>query len=635
MQTPESEMQTPESEMQTPESDIQTQDSVSSASGSLKDSFEGISRDFTDMEIISKSGTNVLIRAKRYGRWWMLKGLASESADRSACRQMLRKEFETLMQLQHPNIVSVQGLEPVAGFGECIVMEYVDGKPLSKVTLSEEQQMRVVDELLSAVAYCHSAGIVHRDLKPSNIMITRNGNHVKLIDFGLADSDSNATLKQPAGTPKYMSPEQAVTNVADVRNDIYSLGVILDKLNLGRRYRSIVAKCKMPITERYQSVEELHEAIARKRSFKGKALMAGMASLIALLMGVVAFLLLKTSGPSGKSGDGSGRVGSVLLDTVPEGNITFADQRVKALCLANWDTDNDGELSYREAASVDALEHVFQNNSDIKTFDELQYFIGLELIERSAFNKCKGLEHIKLPPQITRIENYAFLSCIKLKEIAFPNNLEEIGEYSFSECNSLEEVSLPNSLLKLGYSAFSDCKGLKHIRFNHSMPVTRWSFSGCEKVEDIEFSDRMDDLGNGSFFECKRLKKVVIPSHIKSIGEDAFHNCYGLREVYVGDSVKSIGTAAFWGNDSLRIVSLPSVEVLKANDIFYLNWGKEYDNHSSMDTIIIRGGGPGDKTWNDYFMQVNKNCLYLVPPGTGAAFRAKGYPNVKEQVLSF
>ena len=337
----------------------------------------------------------------------------------------------------------------------------------------------------------------------------------------------------------------------------------------------------------------------------------------------------------GLNGKEQGWAGIVSLDTVPEGNISFADQRVKALCLANWDTDNDGELSFKEAASVDALENVFHGNNDIKSFDEFQYFIGLELIGRSAFNKCKGLERIKLPPQITRIENYAFLSCANLKKIEFPSHLEVIGEYSFSECNSLEEVNFPNSLMKMGFSAFADCKGLKHIRFNHSIPVTRWAFSGCVNVLTLDLGDRMDDIGNGSFFECKNLRKVVIPPSVKSIGDDAFHNCYQLREVYVGDSVKSIGSAAFWGTSNLRVISLPSLDILKAKDIFFTNqeFGNtslNYGDISLLDTIIVRTGGPGDKNYNDYFERVNKNCHFLVPPGTASDYRSKGYPNVQE-----
>lgn len=70
-------------------------------------------------------------------------------------------------------------------------------------------------------------------MKPQNIMVTHNGHYLKIIDFGLADTDSHAILKQPASTLKYMAPEQAQHAVPDVRNDIYSLGVILQEMELG------------------------------------------------------------------------------------------------------------------------------------------------------------------------------------------------------------------------------------------------------------------------------------------------------------------------------------------------------------------------------------------------------------------
>ena len=90
---------------------------------------------------------------------------------------------------------------------------------------------RVVVEIAEALAFIHRQQVVHRDLKSQNIMITHNGHYVKLIDFGLADTDSHAILKQPAGTLRYMAPEQAQQTQADVRNDIYSLGVIFQDMN--------------------------------------------------------------------------------------------------------------------------------------------------------------------------------------------------------------------------------------------------------------------------------------------------------------------------------------------------------------------------------------------------------------------
>ena len=95
-------------------------------------------------------------------------------------------------------------------------------------------------------------------------MVTTNGNNVKLIDFGLADTDAYAVLKQPAGTLRYMAPEQAAAIRPDVRNDIYSLGMVLRTMNLGRRYRGVVARCLAPIDARFESVGQMREWLSRR-----------------------------------------------------------------------------------------------------------------------------------------------------------------------------------------------------------------------------------------------------------------------------------------------------------------------------------------------------------------------------------
>lgn len=256
----------------------------SSASGCITDSFEGISREFTNVEILSTSEVNVVARGKRYGRWWLLKGLRNGEAE--VQRQRLRKELEILTELQHPNIVTAVGLEAVEGIGSCIVMEYVDGVTLKEwLTGPTTRQKRrsVLRDLLLTIGYVHRKGIVHRDIKPENIIITNNGENVKLIDFGLADSDSYAVLKQPAGTERYMSPEQKETSVADVRNDIYSIGIIMQQMNLGSRYDSIINRCTSPIDKRWGSVGELLQGIDRHRIRRNLAWASGGLTVVILL----------------------------------------------------------------------------------------------------------------------------------------------------------------------------------------------------------------------------------------------------------------------------------------------------------------------------------------------------------------
>lgn len=99
-------------------------------------------------------------------------------------------------------------------------------------------------------------------------MITHNGNHVKLIDFGLSDTDDFAILKQPAGTPGYISPEQIVSQQPDIRNDIFSIGCILEKILPGKPYTAIIKRCKAPIAQRYANVDELRADFMARRGSK-------------------------------------------------------------------------------------------------------------------------------------------------------------------------------------------------------------------------------------------------------------------------------------------------------------------------------------------------------------------------------
>lgn len=194
---------------------------------------------------VSKSGHARMFTAVRYGKRYVLKCLKTDFRYTPVYRQALMKEFEIGLQLDHPNICRTISMEPVGDLGECIVMEYVDGETLEKAVkggkITEEVVHKIAAQLLDAMEYMHAKQIVHRDIKPSNIMLTHRGGDVKLIDFGLSDSETFCVLKIPAGTRGYSAPEQLQPNaISSPSADIYSFGKVLEYMAEAVRSKQLV-----------------------------------------------------------------------------------------------------------------------------------------------------------------------------------------------------------------------------------------------------------------------------------------------------------------------------------------------------------------------------------------------------------
>jgi len=239
-------------------------------SGYIELPTKGFTSSFTDIEDLGCHGFNHLYKAKRNGKLFILKSLSDDLKESVDYQLVLQKEFELASAIDHPNIVKVHYLEDVADIGWCIVMDYIDGVTLSEF-LKEKHPAKVYDkivsELLDAMGYLHSKQIIHADLKPSNVMVTHNGNFVKLIDFGLSDADHYAELKNHACTEGYASPEQKNGGKLDCRSDIYSFGKIL-QAGFPKKYQSIARKCtRLNPDRRFQNTTEIQEAIRRKKAF--------------------------------------------------------------------------------------------------------------------------------------------------------------------------------------------------------------------------------------------------------------------------------------------------------------------------------------------------------------------------------
>ena len=203
---------------------------------------------WTGISCMQVRSRNALYVGMRYGRRFLLKSIRKEYQGYTAYQLLHEKEFSLGISLNHPHIAATYSLEEVNDLGLCIVQEYVDG-----VTLGEwikqnpvyELRKRVLFQLLDALKYIHSLQLVHHDLKLSNIMVTNNGNNVKLIDFGLSNTDD------------------AISSVANnPQEDIKKLGELITLL-LGKKYARIASKC---MHGQYSNIEAIEKAIRAQNS---------------------------------------------------------------------------------------------------------------------------------------------------------------------------------------------------------------------------------------------------------------------------------------------------------------------------------------------------------------------------------
>jgi tetratricopeptide (TPR) repeat protein len=162
---------------------------------------------------------------------------------RDGLRERFVREGSALARLAHPHIARLLDAGVAAGGQPYLVLEHVDGEPIDRHCdthgLGVRARVRLVRDVLGAVAHAHAKLVLHRDLKPANILVTREG-EPKLLDFGIAkllDDGADASLTQQAGrafTPEYAAPEQVDGGDVSTATDVYAAGVLLFQLLAGR-----------------------------------------------------------------------------------------------------------------------------------------------------------------------------------------------------------------------------------------------------------------------------------------------------------------------------------------------------------------------------------------------------------------
>ena len=534
---------------------------------------------------LPSEGYNRLFKAVRYGKYFVLKGLKEKYRDNNLYRGLIIKEFDILVSLNHPNIVRCYGIEEVEDLGLCIIMEYVDGVTLDKfleTKPSSAQRRKVVKQMLNAMDYYHELQLVHRDLKPSNILITNNAHNVRIIDFGLADTDYYAVFKEPAFTRQYASPEQLNGEKLDCRSDIYSFGKVLKKI-FPNRYKRIAKKCnKEKRRERYPNADYVYNAMfsVKKKLYK--------TFIVVIALGLLSYLTYNYIHYYSKPFETQIASGQTL-------KMQIVDS--KAVVLAN--NNVKGDLHIPEFVSY-----------------RLRKF-PVTRIEDRAFFHNNEITRLTLPENLEHLGAFSFSSCPALSDtLVLPKNLKEIGNDAFCGTNisclviKSEKLEPIDSTLESNY--FFNCANLQTIICEQSVKnLTISLLRSAHNLEEVVFPESLNEIPEAFFAHAKISGRFSFPKDLKTVGWSAFFDAK-IDSVILPNSVKEIRSYAFNYSNIKKIDIGSEIEVLGEKSLADL---------LELDTLIIRANTPPLAGQNFFLNSGSEKFVFLVPKESLDAYK--------------
>ncbi len=544
---------------------------------------------FSHFEELSSGASHLLVRARRYGRWYVLKALRHDLRGNAFYEEWLLKEYSVGNGLDHPGIVKVVSLEPVEGLGPCIVMEWAEGQPPDRWLASRPSssaRRQVLDQILDAVAYCHAHGIYHHDLKPSNIIVGSDL-RVRVIDFGLSDGPQYAAFKHAGGTVGFAAPKQEAGATADQRADIYALGR-LTRLLLPHRHPLAVRRATRPDPSRRP------DSVADYRR-----LLRPLWPLALAAVALLAALAVWAAQPSQ-------RLHTVQLDsgqTLLVREVQRLPQRQVAIVAPADTATLTGRMVIPAAVRHRGLRW------------------QVVAIERRAFRLASRLTAVALPPSLRSIGDQAFGGCLALADtLVIPPGLQHIGVEAFNDCPRLTTVLWqarhcvgPSTEDGQKYPYFFRCLNLREAIIDtgvRHLPIQL--FSGIRNLERLTVREGLVESAKDLAASSHRLRQASLPSSLHTLAHGAFYET-ALDSITLPDALEEIGPYAFAYCDSLRVVRMGS-KVRSIGSYCFT------ECHRLREVEILSPVPP--EVQSTTFNQLPSTAVLRVPPHALDAYRA-------------
>jgi uncharacterized protein (TIGR03067 family) len=258
-------------------------DSLAFLTPSVRPGFLGRLGPYEIQAVIGKGGFGIVLKAfdERLHRVVAIKVLSPAFAANGAARKRFIREARAAAAVKNEHVVGIHDVQD-EGQPPYLVMEYVEGVSLQDKldkagAVGVKETLRIGTQIAEGLAAAHKQGLVHRDIKPANILLENGVERVKITDFGLARAVDDASVTQSgtvAGTPMYMSPEQAEGLAIDHRSDLFSLGTVLYAMCTGHPpfrasgthavLKRVIDASPRPIREINNEVPDWLEAIIAK-----------------------------------------------------------------------------------------------------------------------------------------------------------------------------------------------------------------------------------------------------------------------------------------------------------------------------------------------------------------------------------